>query len=194
MARPRQFDRAEALNAAVEVFWAKGFEGASTEDLTRAMRIGRQSLYGAFGDKRSLYLEALSAYNAGSVADLIDTLRRANSPLAALRDLLLAPAELPAAKRRLGCMGVNAICEFGVADPQVLAAGGPGAVALENALIRLVREAKEKGDVAVGVNEQVAAHFIQCMLSGLKVAARAGAEPAAMRAIVDLALNSLKAA
>jgi TetR/AcrR family transcriptional repressor of nem operon len=59
MARPREFDREEALERATGVFWAKGYASTSTDDLLTAMGIGRQSLYNAFQDKRALYLEAL---------------------------------------------------------------------------------------------------------------------------------------
>ena len=62
MARPREFDREEALERATGVFWAKGYASTSTDDLLTAMGIGRQSLYNAFQDKRALYLEALERY------------------------------------------------------------------------------------------------------------------------------------
>lgn len=61
--RPRKFDRTDALSAAVEVFWEKGFDGASLDDLTSAMGINRPSLYSTFGNKEKLYLSALSAYS-----------------------------------------------------------------------------------------------------------------------------------
>lgn len=63
--RPRAFDEEAALNAAVEVFWAKGFEGASLDDLTHAMGIKRPSLYAAFGDKKALFVRALGHYGVG---------------------------------------------------------------------------------------------------------------------------------
>ena len=62
--RPRTFCQKAALDAAVRVFWAKGYDGASLDDLTSAMGIGRPSLYAAFGDKRSLFLAALERYGA----------------------------------------------------------------------------------------------------------------------------------
>lgn len=60
--RPRGFEADDVLDAAVEVFWRKGYEGASLDDLTSAMGINRPSLYGAFGDKRTLFLQALDRY------------------------------------------------------------------------------------------------------------------------------------
>ena len=62
--RPRSFDQTEALDAAVLVFWEKGFDGASIEDLTTAMGISRPSLYATFGNKRSLFIEAIDRYAA----------------------------------------------------------------------------------------------------------------------------------
>ena len=63
--RPREFDREAALSAAVEVFWMKGYDGSSLDDLTKAMGINRPSLYSTYGDKQALYLAALSFYGVG---------------------------------------------------------------------------------------------------------------------------------
>jgi TetR/AcrR family transcriptional regulator, transcriptional repressor for nem operon len=62
MSRPKEFDRAEALAAARVLFWKKGYEATTTDDLRHAMNIGRQSLYDSFGGKRPLYLEVLQRY------------------------------------------------------------------------------------------------------------------------------------
>lgn len=60
--RPRNFDRDQALRKAMEVFWSKGYEGASLTDLTAAMGINSPSLYGAFGSKEALFREAVELY------------------------------------------------------------------------------------------------------------------------------------
>jgi AcrR family transcriptional regulator len=74
--RPRKFDRTEALEQAMEVFWQHGFEGSSLTDLTRAMGINSPSLYAAFGSKEALYLEAVHRFSetaaAGTIRALID--------------------------------------------------------------------------------------------------------------------------
>jgi len=192
MARPREFDRDEALNAAVETFWTHGFEGAGMESLTAAMGIGRQSIYGAFGSKKALYLEALQAYNTGNVAALVSGLRKAKSPLEGLRIVLLTPIQLSGPERAKGCFGINAICEFGQSDADVTAALSVSGRILQVALVDLVREAQAKGEIEPKLDPVVAVGLIQTLLSGIKVAARAGATPAAMRKIVDLALGALK--
>ncbi len=62
--RPRSFDRDQVLDSAITVFWAKGYDGASIDDLTRAMGIARPSLYGAFGSKHGLFMAAIDRYAA----------------------------------------------------------------------------------------------------------------------------------
>jgi TetR/AcrR family transcriptional regulator, transcriptional repressor for nem operon len=62
MARHKEFDRDEALRKAMEVFWSRGYEAASIEDLVKHMGINRQSLYDTFGHKHALYLKALDRY------------------------------------------------------------------------------------------------------------------------------------
>jgi len=78
--RPKEFDSDEALAAAVEVFWLKGYDGASLTDLTEAMGINRPSLYAAFGDKRALYQKAISAYAKGVGSDPIRAFESQDTP------------------------------------------------------------------------------------------------------------------
>ncbi len=68
MARPREFDADQVLERATRVFWARGFEHTSLDDLCEATGLNRSSLYAAFGDKRALYLSALARYEDGSAA------------------------------------------------------------------------------------------------------------------------------
>jgi len=60
--RPRSFDETEALEKATQVFWSKGYDGVTIEDLVEGMGVGRPSLYAVFGDKRAIFLRALKAY------------------------------------------------------------------------------------------------------------------------------------
>src|ERR1700693_3521049 len=73
--RPRSFDSDKALDAAMQVFWRKGYEGASLSDLTGAMGINRPSLYAAFGDKEALFRKALDRYAEGPASYVRETLK-----------------------------------------------------------------------------------------------------------------------
>jgi TetR/AcrR family transcriptional regulator, transcriptional repressor for nem operon len=80
MPRPKEFDRNAAVERAMSVFWLKGYAATSTDDLLRAMKIGRQSMYDTFGDKWRLYVEALERYQQESIAGNINCLRSTTSP------------------------------------------------------------------------------------------------------------------
>ena len=80
MARPREFDTAAALNGAMDVFWAKGYDGASLPDLLAGMGITRGSLYKAFTDKKTLFLTILEHYEAQQVAKAVDLLTDETTP------------------------------------------------------------------------------------------------------------------
>jgi len=191
MARPKSFDRDAALLAAMGVFWAKGFAGASADDLTSAMGIGRQSLYDTFGDKRRLYLEALTRYNTDNVAGHLAALRDVASPTQAIEGLLLRFANEPEDRRTRGCMGVNAICEFGQ-DPDVAEAGRASGDLLETGLVRLVENGKASGDIDASVDPRAAARFIAATLAGMKVQAKAGAPAEVLREVAAFAVGSLR--
>src|SRR6266850_697213 len=88
MARPREFESEAALKKAIEAFSEHGYEGTSTDALLLAMGISRQSMYGAFGDKKRLYLEALQRYTADSICNQLRILSSTSSPMKGLEAML----------------------------------------------------------------------------------------------------------
>ncbi|WP_437815431.1 TetR/AcrR family transcriptional regulator [Sorangium sp. So ce1078] len=192
VARRKEFDRDEVLRRAIPVFWEKGFAGTSTEDLVRAMGIGRQSLYDTFGDKRRLFLEALRAYNADSIAAVTKKLRAGPTALAAIERVLVDLAEARDRARSLGCMGVNAVCELARDDDEVRALTATSAALLEAVLKDAIDEAQSKGDVCRAIDSRAAARFLAATLSGMKVQAKAGANAEALRDVAAFAVQSLR--
>lgn len=193
MVRPREFDRGDALQRAVRVFWSRGFAATSTDDLVQAMGIGRQSLYNAFGDKRRLYLEALEAYQQGTVAGHLKRLGAPASPLAGLRDLLLGLIAEDDGLRGLGCMGVGSVGEFGASDPDVAALRAKAASPLRARLVERMREGQARGEIAPEIDAGDAADFIQMTMTGLQLAARGGAGLEDLRRMAAFAIDRLTA-
>jgi len=193
MPRPKEFDREVVLEIAKAVFWRKGYEATSTEDLRLAMGIGRQSFYDSFGGKRPLYLEALRRYNSDSIEVLIARMESAPSPLAALEELLVSFSKEEPHRRSLGCMGVAAMCETGVNDPAVASIGRSSAARLELLLERTLRKAKARGEIRAGLKERVAARHLQATILGLKVMSKAGASPQMLRDVAVGAIEGLVA-
>lgn len=193
MPRTKEFDRDQALRRAAEVFWDRGYEAASTDELLAAMGIGRQSMYNAFGDKHRLYLEALRHYQAEYGADMFERLSAATSPLSALSGILLAVARQGEEERRRGCMAVNAATEFGQADQEVGAIVDSGVSLCHAAYGRLLAEAKRKGEVRADLDEPAAARFLHATLVGMRVSARSGTTPDVLRDIAEVAIDGLRA-
>ncbi|SDH21656.1 TetR/AcrR family transcriptional regulator [Bosea robiniae] len=190
MARPSEFDREEAIASAIRVFARQGFEAASTSDLIKGIGIGRQSLYGAFGDKRGLFLEALRKYNAGSLALMLEALAKgtpAESIKAALLVGLGSSDEIES-----GCLGVGSIVEFSRSDPEINALNDAAATAVVAAFAARVRAGVEAGELDTEIDPVSAARMLLILRSGLKVAARGGAKDSQLSDTADLALGSLR--
>jgi TetR/AcrR family transcriptional regulator, transcriptional repressor for nem operon len=193
MVRPREFDRDEALERALRVFWAKGYASTSTEDLLAAMNIGRQSLYNAFGDKRTLYLEALERYQSESTAGHLARLNGGGSPLSGVEALLLGLIAEDDGERALGCMGVGAVSEFGVADPELAALRSKVAPRLARRLVERIREGQTCGEIDPGLDPRQTAAFVQMTMQGIQLGARAGSDAKSLRALARFAVDRFRA-
>ncbi len=190
MPRPREFDRDDALNKAMAVFWLKGYAATSTTDLLGAMQIGRQSMYDTFGDKHALYLEALRHYCQQSIAELLDSLQGVRG-LNGVANMLSTFASRPEQDHAKGCMGVNAICEFGDRDAEVLAARDASSALLNQALEHALHEAAAAGQMPADAHIADAVAFIQATLAGMKISAKAGSDCATLHAIARFAISAL---
>jgi AcrR family transcriptional regulator len=193
MARPTEFDRDEAIGKAIEVFADHGYEGSSTAELLARMGIGRQSLYGAFGDKKRLFLKALECYNASSLAEMEAAMAALGSPRAAIEAALLVFAAKPDAAPRTGCLGVGSIAEFGRSDPEINAVNDAAAARFKAAFAARLADGVAAGEFAPDLDPQAAAEFLLTVRSGLKVAARDGADLDRLRSAARLAMRGLEA-
>ncbi|MFJ2212636.1 TetR/AcrR family transcriptional regulator [Streptomyces sp. NPDC101062] len=174
MARTKEFDPDVALDAAMRLFWRKGYERTSTSDLVAELGIARASLYGTFGSKRDLYLAALDRFvSGGSGPTPADILASRASALDAIRDLLESGAE-PTVPR--GCFAINATVEHGGADPEITRRLEGNRDRLETALYGALLRAQADGELAPGVDPRAAATMLTTLNNGLKVLARAGAD------------------
>src|SRR6516165_5346166 len=122
MARPREFDEASALDAAMDCFWRDGYEATSVRDLAVRMGITGGSLYNAFGDKRSLFREVLQRYAERWTRERIARLEATLPPKEAVRAFLSEIVERSVDGDRRGCLLVNAALEVAPHDRELGAA------------------------------------------------------------------------
>jgi TetR/AcrR family transcriptional repressor of nem operon len=187
MARPKEFDQEKALRRAVLLFSEQGFAATSTDDLLRTMDIGRQSMYDTFGDKRALFLKALEMYVTQSVQSINAQLEKPGSALAAVRKSLITFAERNDLSSAKGCMGLNAISEFGQRDADVTRIVKGAALAQRQTLMRVLSRGKEQGELSSDEDLDSMADFFDSTLAGIRMAAKAGKSRKALRNVAIFA-------
>ncbi|UCI05716.1 TetR/AcrR family transcriptional regulator [Mesorhizobium sp. B1-1-8] len=183
--RPRSFDRTAALRRAMEVFWAKGYEGASLSDLTAAMGINSPSLYAAFGSKEALFLEATDLYTRVEGSDIWTTLEEAPTARQAIEGFLTQTAKAYSqTDRPQGCLialgALHQDSSQGLICHDLRRRRAENHMALKRRLERAVAE----GELPADFDSQTAATFFATVQHGMSIQARDGATYAALMATV----------
>lgn len=191
MARPRGFDFEHALDQAMQVFRAKGYEGTSMEDLVGAMGIKKGSLYKAYGDKRRLYRAALARYHRTVLADLLRPFDDGSDGRVAIGELLQNVVDAGAVHAdRYGCFLCNAAVDQAPFDDLVEEQVLHSLDRLTEAVTRALRTcAWPSGD-----REETLwpyARTVTAVYLGLWVLAKAGAKPAELQAVRDTLLQTM---
>jgi TetR/AcrR family transcriptional repressor of nem operon len=187
MARPRTFDEHEVVAAARDEFWQRGYAATSVDDLTAATGLGKGSLYGAFGDKHTIYLRALDDYISSSLDDVRASLR--NPSLSAYERLaghIRGQARVLAAdKRRRGCLMAKSAAELGATDEAVEKKVQRAYATWRDELVACITEAQRDGTVDATQNPQALAGALLAFMRGQEALHKGGATPAQLKAAAD---------
>lgn len=179
--RPLQFDPEQAVQQAMLLFWAQGYEGTSTSQLMAAMGLSKSSLYQTFGSKDELFNLCLDRYGEMTADYLRETLAQTESPRQFLLDLIEATANYQNDGGPNGCLLVNSACELGAdsdfAGPMVLKRRDKALAILQQACRAMV----DKGELPAGREPDKVANQIYALICGLKVMERMHFEPQARR-------------
>ena len=181
MARSKEFDQEKALWKAIRLFSQQGFAASSTDQLMRVMNVGRQSMYDTFGDKRALFLKALKMYVTESIHSITVELERPGSALSAVQNALVTFAERKDLSSAEGCMGLNAITEFGRQDADVTRISRDAARVLRQALMHVLTKAKKRREISSDAGLDSMADFFESTLAGIRIAAKAGKSRRSLR-------------
>ena len=192
MARPREFDEGAALDAAIQCFWSRGYEATSVRDLANAMGIAGPSLYNTFGDKRTLYRQALEHYVERGFCDRVRRFESELAPRAAIGAFFDEIIELSLADdQRKGCLIVNSALELAPHDPEFQAALVKVLRDMEAFFHRCVKAGQDTGAISASLPADDLARMLLGLLMGLRVLARSRPEPELLRGLVRPALALL---
>lgn len=192
MARPYEFDRAEALETAMDVFWAKGYEATSLQDLIDAMGLAKSSFYNAFESKHHLFTETLRHYNECMTTPLATALMDSPSGLAFVKSVfeeIIDQSKTSAGMK--GCFLMNTATEFAQSDAEIGAIMSSGLKKIESIFHHAILKAQASGEVPQQKDASALAKFLVSNMSGLKTMVKAGIKPAQLRPIVNTLIDSL---
>ncbi|BDI32750.1 TetR family transcriptional regulator [Capsulimonas corticalis] len=190
LGRPREFDTDQALEAAMQLFWRKGYEGTSLTDLTEAIGVNRPSLYAAFGNKEELFRQVCDRYAAGPASFLFQALELPTARAVAERILygtveVVANPHTPA-----GCLSVQGALATADDCDAVRRQLSARRVAFEATLRARFERAKSEGDLPANSDPADLARYVVIAYQGMAVQAAGGAGQEALRRIVDMAMRA----
>lgn len=190
--RPRNFEPEQVLDRAMLEFWKRGYEATGLADLERATELGRQSLYGAFGDKRALFSRVVEHYFERVLKPgIIDVLDAPGSGRDNIERIFALWETTAASADFNGCLVGNAISEIGLRDAEMREMLKRKIELLEAAFARALRRAKRAGEVREDLEVTATARALVTTAQGLAVVARVQREAAFVRSVIDIARRSL---
>ena len=192
MARHKEFNRDEVLHKAMEVFWSRGYEATSVQDLVKHMGINRQSLYDTFGDKHALYLQALDRYRDVEGRKVFEILERPGSVKKTLRQLFDSVVERALCDGQpRGCFIGNATSELASRCKATAARTCSNMTTTEDAFYRVLLRGRKEGELKHVRDPRAVARFLYSSLQGLALMAKVTRDRKTLEDVVKVTLSVL---
>ena len=192
MARTKDFDENEVLAKAIQLFWRKGYNGTSLQDLIAGLGISRSSLYDTFGDKHQLYLKALSTYRQTQVNVRNQILHAPVPAKEAIRQLMdLTIEQMIRDKQHKGCFLVNSAVETAPHDKATNNIVCQNDQEVENAFYEVIKRGQANGEINRQQDPRALARFLFNNIVGLQVTGKSATNKAALEDIIRLTLSVL---
>jgi TetR/AcrR family transcriptional regulator, transcriptional repressor for nem operon len=192
MARTKDFDESEVLAKAIKLFWQKGYNGTSMQDLVDGLGISRSSIYDTFGDKHQLYLKALCTYRQNAIA-IGDQILNASVPAkAAIRQLMnLTIDQMIRDKQHKGCFLINSAVEVGSHDKDTNAIICQNERQLEADFYEVIKSGQSKGEISGKHDPRALSRFLLNSIVGLRVTGKSATDKAVFEDIIHLTMSIL---
>ena len=192
MARPREFDRDEALARARDAFWSRGYEGTSMADLVAALGLASARIYAAFGSKEELFREAVALYEANEGGIVARALKEERTAQQAMARILHEAAEIYTRPGRpRGCMVVTAATNCAAENDPMRDWLADLRRRQTAAIVGRLKQAVLDGELRAGTDAQALGEYFSAVLHGFSVHARDGVPRKRLQALGELALRTL---
>ena len=188
--RPLAFNQDDALEKALQVFWSRGYEGASMAELADALGINKPSIYATFGNKEALFRKALARYATGPAAFVSEAMKEPTARLVVEKFLMQAVDFFSDKNTPNGCMIVQGALTCSAGSTLIQQELIAYRKSYEDALVQRLEQAITQGDLPKNVNAAALAKYIATIHQGMSVQATSGATREELSAIVEMALKS----
>lgn len=189
--RPLTFNKQKALSDVTQLFWQQGYEGTSVQQILNCMGLNRSSMYAAFGDKRTLFLQALEQFSELSRMACTPLLQMDKPKVAVTQFYNLVFFSLKDEQRKQGCLLVNTILEQSGLDEELAMFAAEKLSEVERAFISCFELAKVSGNLSPEADSSALAVFFMTLTKGLRVSAREGLSEERMRRVIAMSLSIL---
>lgn len=190
--RPLEFDPEQVLDAAMQLFWHKGYEATSLQDLLQVMDLSKSSFYQAFGSKHALFQRCIKHYRDTMLTTMHELLIEAQSGRIFIENLLQSVEhEANNNSVRRGCLIMNSASEFAQRDPIIAQLVTDSVNAFVAALQAAIIQGQAQGEISTEKDPASLAHYLLSSLSGLHSMLKAGSDASTLREITQLTLSTL---
>jgi TetR/AcrR family transcriptional repressor of nem operon len=190
--RPIEFDRDQALNRALNLFWAQGYRKTSLQDLCDEMRLSKSSLYSSFGDKKAVFLKSIQAYSAGLLQEFERLARTAKDPRQFLQSVLQdLTDEAATGKERRGCLVMNTATEFAQTDPDVAKIVERTIEKMRTIVESALEDGRRRGLFKADLDPKAMSFFMVSTIAGMKTMVKAGRSRSELANVARLFLVQL---
>jgi TetR/AcrR family transcriptional repressor of nem operon len=192
MSRTKAFDEKAILEKAMQLFWCKGYNATSVQDLVADLGISRSSLYDTFGDKHQLYLNALQQYRRQMGGAMMDMIGQSTDIRQTLHDLFdMAVRESISDKLQKGCFMVNSTVELAAWHQDIAEIARKNMEDVEEAFYQAIQKGQQNEQISKKHDARALARFFFNSMNGLRVAAKSGSRQDTFQDIVNVSLSVL---
>lgn len=189
--RPKKFDAVEAVEKASLLFWEKGYEASSTEDLLQAMGLQRGSFYHTFGSKKEVFKQAIDLHEKRGFGAFEKILADSDAPITLIKSVFLELADCSEQEHSLGCFLGNTIAELSNIDEELSAHARRHLVNLENMLFEQISLAQQNGTLTNPENARVLARYLLNLWNGINITRRMYPQKKDLLPLIELQLSVL---
>ncbi|MBI3219357.1 MAG: TetR/AcrR family transcriptional regulator [Bacteroidetes bacterium] len=190
--RPKQFDEKQALDRALDVFCKRGYEASSMEDLLKAMKLGKSSVYHSFGSKKELFKQALDRYVDLFLEEFNSSLEQSETPMQLIKEFMLRASYGDLEKHRKGCFMGNSLVELASIEPGLSKSASDKLMALEEVFYVHARRSQIEGHLSKKLPAKAIAKHLITLWNGINVTRRMYPDQKTLSDIIEFNFQAIE--